>query len=86
MTKHQWKVPLVVEFFPANPGLLGMNMNSGQKIMIRLRPSKDRGSFLEWQDILGTMLHELTHNQCGPHDDAFNKLLLQSLSRESPRA
>jgi DNA-dependent metalloprotease WSS1 len=75
MTKHQWKVPLVVEFFPANPGLLGMNMNSGQKIMIRLRPSKDRGSFLEWQDILGTMLHELTHNQCGPHDDAFNKLL-----------
>jgi hypothetical protein len=75
MAKHQWNVPLVVEFFPTNANLLGMNMNAGQKIMIRLRPSHDRGSFLEWQNILGTMLHELTHNQCGPHDDAFNKLL-----------
>ncbi|CAN0098462.1 unnamed protein product, partial [Ectocarpus fasciculatus] len=33
-----WKVVLLLEFIPNNPGLLGLNVNRGQKICIRLRP------------------------------------------------
>lgn len=40
---HQWKVPLLLEFVPKEAGLLGMNVNRGQKICIRLRPASDEG-------------------------------------------
>ena len=75
MAAHRWKVPLVEEFFPSNPALQGMNVGGGAKILLRLRPASDRGAFLPWEHTLGTMLHELTHNEVGPHNDAFRKLL-----------
>lgn len=64
-----------------------MNVNRGQKIFLRLRhplyssrdPSNGQptmsDSFLPEDDVVYTMLHELTHNVHGPHDDKFNALL-----------
>lgn len=47
----------------------GMNVNRGKKILIRLRPANDEGSFYDIEEMLiGTMLHELTHNVHGPHE------------------
>lgn len=63
------------QFFPSNPSLLGMNKNAGQQILIRLRPAHSEDTFLELDDLMGTMLHELTHNIFGPHDDKFYAFL-----------
>lgn len=57
---------MLTEFFPENPGLLGMNQNHGQKIYIRLRPYHAKDTFYDLeQDLVGTMLHEYTHNVRG---------------------
>jgi len=52
-----------------------LDINAGQKILIRLRPAFDRDAFLQEDELLGTMLHELTHNVHGPHDQNFYKFL-----------
>ncbi|GAA6025692.1 hypothetical protein JCM11491_005225 [Sporobolomyces phaffii] len=76
MRVHGWVLPTLAEFFPKNPNLLGININRGQKICIRLRPAHDPHSFLPLEEeLIGTMLHELTHNHRGPHDEVFNKFL-----------
>ena len=63
----------MVEFFPRDQHLLGLNVNQGEKICLRLRPPQDITSFLPYNEIVGTMLHELTHNFIGPHNKAFYK-------------
>eukprot|EP00232_Nephroselmis_pyriformis_P011873 CAMPEP_0182897128 /NCGR_PEP_ID=MMETSP0034_2-20130328/26705_1 /TAXON_ID=156128 /ORGANISM="Nephroselmis pyriformis, Strain CCMP717" /LENGTH=197 /DNA_ID=CAMNT_0025031029 /DNA_START=63 /DNA_END=652 /DNA_ORIENTATION=+ len=75
MRKHQWKVGKLSEMFPKNANLLGLNYNRGSEIKIRLRPARDKGSFMPYESLVGTMLHELTHNVHGPHDAKFYKLL-----------
>ncbi|KAG8896704.1 hypothetical protein FRC01_011666 [Tulasnella sp. 417] len=75
MRKHGWVLPVLAEFYPENPGLLGININGGQKICLRLRPYFDKGAFLRQEEIVSTMLHELTHNVHGPHDQQFYKFL-----------
>ncbi|GAA5916390.1 uncharacterized protein JCM6883_000628 [Sporobolomyces salmoneus] len=76
MKVHGWVLPVLAEFFPKNPNLLGININRGQKICLRLRPAHDPHSFLPLEEeLIGTMLHELTHNHRGPHDEIFNKFL-----------
>ncbi|CAN0574965.1 unnamed protein product, partial [Ectocarpus sp. 12 AP-2014] len=35
------------------------------------------GSFYPYEFILGTMLHELVHNQIGPHSAKFYRMLDQ---------
>ncbi|KAL7009240.1 hypothetical protein EMMF5_001438 [Cystobasidiomycetes sp. EMM_F5] len=53
-----------------------MNMNRGQKIFIRLRPHHDKNSFLPLEEMLvGTLLHEFSHNFHGPHDKNFYAFL-----------
>ncbi|KAG0377153.1 hypothetical protein BGX24_006624 [Mortierella sp. AD032] len=73
MKAHNWKITTLAEFL--TPGLLGMNTNRGWKIQLCLRYHNDENTFLPWEDILGTMLHELTHNIRGPHDQVFYKAL-----------
>ncbi|KAG6851382.1 hypothetical protein H0H93_005780 [Arthromyces matolae] len=73
MRKHAWKLPVLAEFFPENPNLL--DINGGQKICIRLRPYHAPDTFYDEDDLVQTMLHELTHNVHGPHDDKFYKFL-----------
>ncbi|KAF7307428.1 WLM domain-containing protein [Mycena indigotica] len=75
MRKHGWVLPTLSEFFPAQSNLLGLNVNGGQKILLRLRPSHAPDTFLEEADVVQTMLHELTHNVHGPHDEKFYKFL-----------
>jgi hypothetical protein len=58
----KWRVPLLSEMFPRNPSLLGLNINGGQEIRLRLRPARGGGAaFYGEHHILMTMLHELTH-------------------------
>lgn len=75
MRARGWVLPVLSEFFPSNPGLLGMNVNHGQKIYIRLRHAHRPDTFFDEEELIGTMLHELTHNVHGPHDDKFYKYL-----------
>lgn len=41
--------------------------------MIRLREGHDQMSFLPWESVLGTLVHELTHNDIGEHSAEFYK-------------
>ncbi|KAI8578533.1 hypothetical protein K450DRAFT_246241 [Umbelopsis ramanniana AG] len=75
MKKRGWKVKQLAEFYPSNPSLLGLNVNKGYRIDIRLRSPADASEFLPYDDLLGTLLHELTHIVRGPHDVQFYKIL-----------
>lgn len=67
------------EFYPRQPTLLGMNVGGGgggtREILLRLRRAGRPGSFLPYDSVLRTMLHELCHNHHGPHAAPFYKLL-----------
>lgn len=61
MAKRKWRVGVLEEFCPSNAGLLGLNVNHGQRIKVRMRSSPTASTFLPSNDILGTLLHELVH-------------------------
>ncbi|KAJ7805153.1 WLM domain-containing protein [Mycena olivaceomarginata] len=44
-------------------------------ILLRLRPAHAPDTFFEEDEVIQTMLHELTHNVHGPHDEKFYKFL-----------
>ncbi|EER04076.1 conserved hypothetical protein [Perkinsus marinus ATCC 50983] len=75
MKKRRWRVAHMMEFVPKNNRLLGLNVNRGLAVKIRLRRNRDPGHFLSYMDILGTILHELVHNSYGPHNATFYKCL-----------
>ncbi|KAG2434866.1 hypothetical protein HXX76_007749 [Chlamydomonas incerta] len=79
MRRREWTVPMLSEFFPAQTNLLGLNVGGGggrtREVKVRLRPARDPESFLPYESVLHTMLHELVHNVRGPHDKVFYKLL-----------
>ncbi|KAF9446123.1 WLM-domain-containing protein [Macrolepiota fuliginosa MF-IS2] len=75
MRKHGWKLPVLAEFFPDNPSL--QDIGQGEKICLRLRPARAADTFREETELLDTMLHELTHNVHGSHDEAFWKFHAQ---------
>lgn len=52
----------------------GLNVNKGQKILLRLRYPGDRTQFLPIEQVTDTMLHELSHIVHGPHDSKFHAL------------
>lgn len=49
--------------------LLGYNQNGGQTIYLRLR--LETGAFRPYEELIDTLIHELTHNLVGPHDLMF---------------
>ncbi|EGW31513.1 uncharacterized protein SPAPADRAFT_62093 [Spathaspora passalidarum NRRL Y-27907] len=73
--ENNFKVGTLCEMFPNNPNLLGLNVNRGQKILLRLRYHSNDRSFLPVGDIIETFLHELTHNLYGAHDKKFYDFL-----------
>ncbi|KAG8733203.1 hypothetical protein FRC11_007991 [Ceratobasidium sp. 423] len=73
MKKHGWVLPVLAEFFPDDERLL--DINSGDKILIRLRPAQSPGTFYPIEQLVRVMLHELTHNAHGPHDERFYSFL-----------
>ncbi|CAK1363897.1 DNA-dependent metalloprotease WSS1 [Cercospora beticola] len=74
MRKRGWKVSVLAEFLPPEPNLLGLNINKGYKICVRLRYHNNPDLFLPFEECVDTMLHELSHNVWGPHDSNFHKL------------
>ena len=81
MKKRGWKVRSLIEIFPKDPSLQGYNKNRGELIALRLRSHHNHSTFLSWEHILGTMLHELSHIIVGPHNKDFYRLL-DELSNE----
>lgn len=75
MRKHGWVLPVLSEFFPESANLVGLNVNGGEKILLRLRPPWAPDTFFEEDQVVKVMLHELTHNVHGSHDEAFYKFL-----------
>lgn len=73
--ENNFRVGVLCEMYPKNPNLLGLNVNRGSKILIRLRYASNSRLFYSIGDIVGTFLHELTHNIYGPHNDKFYKFL-----------
>ncbi|KAK4934729.1 hypothetical protein LTR10_024078 [Elasticomyces elasticus] len=74
MRQRNWRVGVLAEFYPHERNLLGLNINRGEKICLRLRYPGDDTQFLPFENIVDTMLHELAHIIHGPHDQAFNAL------------
>lgn len=58
MRRRSWRVGALCEFFPRERNLLGLNINGGQKICLRLRYHTDERQFLPMEHVLDTMLHE----------------------------
>ncbi|KAJ8431739.1 hypothetical protein Cgig2_028956 [Carnegiea gigantea] len=75
MHKRKWKVQVLSEFCPSNPSLMGLNIGGGAEIRLRLRRPEREWDFFPYEQILDTMLHELCHNEHGPHNADFYKLL-----------
>ncbi|KAI1109347.1 WLM-domain-containing protein [Nemania sp. NC0429] len=74
MRARGWTVGQLTEFYPGQQNLLGLNVDRGQKICLRLRYPGDRNQFLPIEQVADTMLHELAHNIHGPHDAKFHAL------------
>lgn len=74
MRKHNWRVKILSEFCPKNPRLLGVNVGAGIHIKLRLRRVNRDEEFLNFDEVLDTMLHELCHNAHAPHNSSFYKL------------
>lgn len=77
MKSHGFRIFHLSEF--DKPNLLGTNYNRGQKVCIRLRRFNNINEFLPLNSLLGTMIHELTHNKYGPHNDLFNNYMNQMI-------
>jgi len=58
MRRRDWRVGTLAEFYPAQRNLLGININMGHKICLRLRHPGDEAQFLRFEDVVDTMLHE----------------------------
>lgn len=74
MRRRKWRVKVLSEFSPKNPRLLGLNVNRGVEVKLRLRRDGRDLDFIPYEEVLDTMLHELAHNARGPHDAQFYKL------------
>ncbi|PWN46945.1 WLM-domain-containing protein [Violaceomyces palustris] len=88
MIKYGFYLPLLAEFFPKQENLLGININRGQKICLRLRWSHSPEEvMMDEEQVVMVMLHELTHNIISPHDQRFYELLdrMTEEYRESKR-
>ncbi|OAX83951.1 hypothetical protein ACJ72_01692 [Emergomyces africanus] len=73
MRQRGWRVGTLAEFYPER-NLLGININHGEKICLRLRYPSDDKQFLPLDQVLDTMLHELCHIVHGPHNEEFHAL------------
>ncbi|KAJ3734931.1 WLM-domain-containing protein [Lentinula guzmanii] len=74
MQKHKFAVGVLTELAPhEHPELLGLNVNAGQEIKLRLRTDRYDG-FRTYMEVRRVLCHELTHNVWGDHDNNFKEL------------
>lgn len=79
MRKHQFSVGVLTELAPhEQPHLLGLNVNAGQAIKLRLRTDRYDG-FRTYREVRRVLCHELTHNVWGDHDNNVGTLTRRSL-------
>lgn len=74
MRTRNWYVGQLTEFYPKEAILLGLNIDGGREIRVRLRYPGDENQFLPFEEVVDTMLHELSHIVYGPHDEDFHAL------------
>ncbi|KIL69103.1 hypothetical protein M378DRAFT_184386 [Amanita muscaria Koide BX008] len=81
MQKHQFSVGTLTELAPhEHPQLLGLNVNAGESIKLRIRTNSYDG-FRSYKEVRRVLCHELTHNVWSDHDEKF-KQLNSTLNRE----
>lgn len=69
MQKHKFAVGTLTELAPhEQPHLLGLNVNAGEAIKLRLR-TDDYAGFRTYKEVRRVLCHELTHNVWGDHDN-----------------
>lgn len=69
MAQHEFSVALLTELAPhEHPELLGLNVNAGQEIKLRIRTNFYDG-FRSYNDVRRVLCHELAHNVWGQHDN-----------------
>lgn len=69
LQKHQFSVGILTELAPhEQPHLLGLNVNHGQSIKLRIR-TDDYNGFRLYSDVRRVLCHELSHNVWGEHDE-----------------
>ncbi|THH17445.1 hypothetical protein EW146_g3366 [Bondarzewia mesenterica] len=74
MQAHRFSVGMLTELAPhEQPNLLGLNMNAGQVIKLRIRTDVYDG-FRPYLDVRRVLCHELSHNVWGDHDNNFKEL------------
>ncbi|KAI8639431.1 WLM domain-containing protein [Parasitella parasitica] len=73
MADRKWTVGELIELTPFEATILGYNRNAGQLIALRLR-TDDLSGFRHYDSVRKVLLHELTHNVWGDHDDNFHAL------------
>lgn len=74
MRQRGWRVGTLREFYPSERALLGLNVNHGEIIQLRLREPYDENQFMAFHMVVDTMLHELCHIVHGPHNEHFHAL------------
>ncbi len=76
MRRNNWRIENLAEFLPRGESLLGRNTNAGYLVEIRIRHNaKHPNSFLPFEAIVGTLLHELVHNSIRRHGKQFSRKL-----------
>ncbi|GAB0492529.1 hypothetical protein MMPV_003792 [Pyropia vietnamensis] len=75
LPQRGWTVGHLSEFYPPTANLLGINVNRGAAIRVRLRSPTAPSTFLDYDAVLSTLLHELAHIAVGPHDVRFYTVL-----------
>ncbi|KAI5123182.1 hypothetical protein M0805_003949 [Coniferiporia weirii] len=74
MQAHRFTVGTLTELAPhEHPNLLGLNVNRGEAIKLRLRTDAYDG-FRLYADVRRVLCHELAHNVWGDHDNNFKAL------------
>lgn len=69
MHSHKFSVGLLTELAPhEHPNLLGLNINAGQSILLRIRTDAYDG-FRTYVEIRRVLCHELAHNVYQGHGD-----------------
>lgn len=82
MQKHKFSVGVLTELAPhEQPHLLGLNVNAGQSIKLRIRTDGYDG-FRPYLEVRRVLCHELSHNVWGDHDNKVGSLVFSRLASE----
>lgn len=78
---HQFRIGALTELLPwEHPGLLGLNENAGQRILLRIR-TDDAEGFRDYKTTRKVLVHELAHNKVADHPPEF-KILNSELNAQ----